>query len=98
MSYGQRTISLTPHEAQRRLEHIHPVHVDPDKSEAAADIAKRSAGIPIPAVAYDMRSFLQQVIEHLLQESSSTDFKNVMTRSIDSIRFFTETLNQCRAI
>ena len=63
---GQRTISPTPLEAQSRLEHIHPVLVDPDKPEAAADMAKRSAGIPIRAVAYDdMDSFFQRVIENL---------------------------------
>ena len=60
---GQHTIAFTPQAVQRRLEHMHPIRVDPDRSGAAQDIAKRSVGKPIRAIAYDMHCVFQQVVE-----------------------------------
>ena len=60
---GQHAISLIAQEVQQRLEHIHPIRVDPDRPSAQQDVSKRSAGIPIRAIAYDMRCFFQQVVE-----------------------------------
>ena len=54
---GQHTITLTPEEVQKILEHIHPIRVDPDLPTASLDALKRSAGIPLRSIAYDMRGF-----------------------------------------
>ena len=63
----QHTITLTPQEVQHRLEHIHPIRVDPDRPNAQQYFSKRSAGKPIRAIAYDMRGFFQQVVETYIQ-------------------------------
>ena len=64
---GQHTITLTPQEVQHRLEHIHPIRVDPDRPNAQHNVSKRSNGKPIRAIAYDMRGFFQQVVEKYRQ-------------------------------
>ena len=64
---GQHTISLIAKEVQQRLEHIHPIRVDPDLPSAQQDVSKRSANIPIRAIAYDMRCFFQQVVDKYFQ-------------------------------
>ena len=58
---GQHTMTMTPQEVQSRLEHIHPIRIDTDRPTGQHDISKRFAGIPIRAIAYDMRGFFQQV-------------------------------------
>ena len=71
---GQRTIVVTPAEVQQRLEHIHPVRVDPDKLvrvdpnklEVPADIEKQFAGIPIRAISYGMRGFSNKLWRNTL--------------------------------
>ena len=60
---GQHTVPMIPQEVQSRLEHIHPIRVDPDRPNAKQDVFKFSAGIPIRAIAYDMRGFFHQVVE-----------------------------------
>ena len=60
---GQHNITLTPEEVQKRLEHIHPISVDPDLPTASLDASKLSAGIPVRSIAYGMRGFFQQVVE-----------------------------------
>ena len=74
---GQHTITLTPQEVQHRLEHIHLIRVDPDRLNAQHDVAKRSAGKPVRAIAYDMRGFFKQVVEKyiLFSLKKETDLK-----------------------
>ena len=48
---GQHTITLTPEEVQKRLEHIHPIRLDPDFPTATHDASKRSAGISVRSIA-----------------------------------------------
>ena len=60
---GQHTISLIAKEVQQRLEHIHNIRVDPDLPSAQHGVSKRSANIPIRAIAYHMRGVVQQVVE-----------------------------------
>ena len=74
---GQHTIALAPQTAQRRLEHIHPIRVDPDRPGAAQDISKRSTGKSIRPIACDGRELFQQVVETYVQFSSKkeSDFK-----------------------
>ena len=76
---------MTPQEVQQRLEHIHPIRVDPDLPTAKIDVSKRSAGISVRFIAYDMRGFFQQVVEKYLEffGKKETDFKSVQTLSID---------------
>ena len=62
----QRSMTITLKEVQRRLEHIYHVQIDPNRPEAALDIAKRFAGKPICAIAYDMRDCFQQVVDKYL--------------------------------
>ena len=64
---GQHTITLTPQEVQHRLEHIHPIRVDPDRPNAQQDVSKLSGGKPIRAIAYDMRGFFKHVVNKYLQ-------------------------------
>ena len=52
---GQHTLIFQ--EVQSRVGHIHPIRVDPDRPHAAQNVAKRTAGTPIRAIAYDMRGF-----------------------------------------
>ena len=82
---GQHSITLTPKEVQHRLEYIHQIRVDPDLPTAKQDVSKRSAGIPVRSIAYDMRGFFQQVVDKYLQFSGKkeTDLKSVQTPSID---------------
>ena len=56
---GQHAISLVAQAVQQRLEHIHPIRVDPDRPSAQQGVSTRSAGIPIRAIAYDMRGFFR---------------------------------------
>ena len=58
---------LTTQEVQRRLGHIHPVRIDPNRPGAAQDIAKRFAGKHMRAIAYNLRGVFQQVVENYLQ-------------------------------
>ena len=82
---GQLSITLTHQEVQQRLEHIDPIRVDPDLPTAKTDASKRSAGIPVRSIAYDMRGFLRQVVEKYFQffGKQETDLKSVQTPSID---------------
>ena len=67
LGFGQHTIPMTPQEVQSRLEHIHPIRIDPDRPNAQQDVSKRSAGIPIRAIAYDMLGFFKQELETYFQ-------------------------------
>ena len=92
---GQHSITLTPEEVQKRLEHIHPIRADPDLPTANLDASKRSAGIPLRAIAYDMRGFFQQVVEKYFQFSGKkeTDFKSIQTLLLTTIKFPLRILN-----
>ena len=59
---GQHTISLIAKEVQQRLEHIHPIRVDPDLPSAQQYVSKRSANILIRVIAYDTRGLFKQVV------------------------------------
>ena len=58
---GQRTITVTPAEVQQRLEHIHPVRVDPGEPEAAADIKQSFASVPVRVIAYEVLWFFCRI-------------------------------------
>ena len=75
---GQRSISLISQEVNRRLEHIHLMRVDPDKLEAAADVAKRSVGFPM----HPLRAICVVSVSKLLRSIYSIQATPLMTLTL----------------
>ena len=79
---GQFPIIVSPQEAQRRLEHIHPVAEESWAKQPPDEVKK---GKPVRAVRYDMFGFFQQCID-VYCEYAKTDrskLRKATTPSVD---------------
>ena len=79
---GQFPVSVSPQEAQRRLEHVHPLA---EKSYLKLSNEEVKKGKPVRAIRYDMFGFFQQCID-VYCEHAQTDrskLRKAQTPSVD---------------
>ena len=78
---GQFPLSISAAEAQRRLEHVHPLQ---EESLARLTNDERLTGKPVRAVRYDMFGFFQQCID-VYCEHAKTDRSQLRTAKTPSV-------------